>query len=558
MIQNETRNQVNGAANTSLTEADLNPNESKQVSFFAACFLPYGFLIWASLSYLVGTTFDTPPLLELFKNLASLVLVFGVGHCALGLVIRKSPQRELVLLAMIVFVMMYGTFSGKVVHLLGNSATLMVWSLICLGSMVSLYRFGSHPAMKEMIWAPGFGLVVVLVFQCFWIGKPMLNDLTQLGKLNWQPVQKSSNDVGLYVGSSVDSKRPDIYYIVVDAYCREDVLNELYGFDNAGFLGSLEQRDFFIGTESRSNYPCTEFSLASTLNLMHLTDLGLETFETNAPLHKMLMDCYVNRYLKQLGYQSICFDSGKLQTSLHSFTRFESPSPTLNGFQDTLIHQTVVPELMKYCAFGFRSVARQHGDRIIDTLNEVGRVVTASDPPTFVFAHLLSPHPPFVFDSDGNEVEKYGYFLRADADHFTERFECSPEIYKDAYVQQLRFLNKRLLATVDAIQERDRDAIIIIQGDHGPRLNVGRLNFEPKPQMDEIHREGYAILNAIHVPAPWRPEFYDSQSSVNTFGLIFNEVFGAQFELLEDRSYLPSDKYLFSDVTDQSLPNVVY
>lgn len=43
--------------------------------------------------------------------------------------------------------------------------------------------------------------------------------------------------------------RPDIYYIILDAYGRGDVLQQLYGHDNAAFLECLGQKGFYVATE---------------------------------------------------------------------------------------------------------------------------------------------------------------------------------------------------------------------------------------------------------------------------------------------------------------------
>src|SRR5688572_19610664 len=38
--------------------------------------------------------------------------------------------------------------------------------------------------------------------------------------------------------------RPDIYYIILDGYGRQDILQALYGFDNSSFLNELSARGF--------------------------------------------------------------------------------------------------------------------------------------------------------------------------------------------------------------------------------------------------------------------------------------------------------------------------
>jgi hypothetical protein len=65
-------------------------------------------------------------------------------------------------------------------------------------------------------------------------------------------------------------EKPDIYYIILDGYARADVLSNLYGYDNSDFIKPLEQRGFNMASQSRSNYPRTLLSLASSLNMKYL------------------------------------------------------------------------------------------------------------------------------------------------------------------------------------------------------------------------------------------------------------------------------------------------
>ncbi len=64
--------------------------------------------------------------------------------------------------------------------------------------------------------------------------------------------------------------RPDIYIIVLDGYARNDVLREIYAFDNSNFTDALLQRGFYVSENSHSNYMQTPLSFASFLNYSHI------------------------------------------------------------------------------------------------------------------------------------------------------------------------------------------------------------------------------------------------------------------------------------------------
>ena len=132
-----------------------------------------------------------------------------------------------------------------------------------------------------------------------------------------------SEDGPTIAGSGVGSK-PDIYYIILDGYGRQDTMSHLYGFDNEPFLKELEKRGFFIARESISNYAQTHLSLSSTLNFEYLeTDLTGES-SLQAEIEKLADDSqdrtYVYnavknnallRFLKSAGYKSVHIASGR-------------------------------------------------------------------------------------------------------------------------------------------------------------------------------------------------------------------------------------------------------
>ncbi|MFQ5717871.1 MAG: hypothetical protein ACE5GQ_12335, partial [Nitrospinales bacterium] len=95
--------------------------------------------------------------------------------------------------------------------------------------------------------------------------------------------------------------KPDIYYIILDAYGREDVLKEFYGYDNSEFIGFLKDRGFHIARKSRSNYPVTVPSLASSLNMNYVDRLAplVDQNKRNLlPLNRLIEDNEVARFLK--------------------------------------------------------------------------------------------------------------------------------------------------------------------------------------------------------------------------------------------------------------------
>jgi len=101
---------------------------------------------------------------------------------------------------------------------------------------------------------------------------------------------------------------------------------------------------------------------------------------------------------------------------------------------------------------------------------------------------------------------------------------------------------------VDQILEQSKDnAVIIIQSDHGSRSSDirGVITHGGLPDQTLVW-ERSSILNAYHLPDMCKSSnLYPSVTPVNTFRLIFNSCLGANFEMLEDKTYWSSHERPF-------------
>ena len=119
----------------------------------------------------------------------------------------------------------------------------------------------------------------------------------------------------------------------------------------------------------------------------------------------------------------------------------------------------------------------------------------------FVFAHILLPHPPYIFDAEGDMV------VKATAETVPER---------DLYREQLAYTDSQVRATVDALLAGpdDQDPIIVVMGDEGPFLcrNVDCVD-------DSQRRLGirFGALGAYFLPDQQPGFFPDDHTHVNTF-----------------------------------------
>ncbi len=142
---------------------------------------------------------------------------------------------------------------------------------------------------------------------------PLVN-LAGYGLQNGGPWRTQGRQLaGFRPSVPLSDRRPDVYYIILDAYAHADTLNEVYHYDNGEFINFLSGRGFYVAAKSRSNYGMTFLSLASSLNLDYLNDLsstvGLQSKDQTVP-RAMITDNQVSQLFKSQGYQVIQFDSG--------------------------------------------------------------------------------------------------------------------------------------------------------------------------------------------------------------------------------------------------------
>ena len=106
----------------------------------------------------------------------------------------------------------------------------------------------------------------------------------------------------------VNENLPDVYYIVLDSYARNDILQEIYGFDNSAFLQALQSRGFYIPECANSNYDFTLNSVASVLNMDYLDSFGVkdsDLLHESAQQIELVLDNKVRHYFGDRGYQFV-------------------------------------------------------------------------------------------------------------------------------------------------------------------------------------------------------------------------------------------------------------
>jgi hypothetical protein len=301
----------------------------------------------------------------------------------------------------------------------------------------------------------------------------------------------------------------NVYFLVFDRYAGLETLKDIYGFDNQPFLDELEKRGFQIAEKCHANYPRTIYSMASALNC----ELLPEKTRSDKYYAEMIQNHAVGRSFKSIGYDYFHF--GNWYQPLRANRNADYVLPTSifpSEFADSLY--TVTP-LSKVLPFK---------DKFSFTVNKFTEVAATAknQNPTFVYAHFLMPHTPYVFDADRSRLSwrktRYG----------------NP---KENYIRQLKATNTFILETVDDIlKDSKTPPIIVLTADEGPYLTLEEAALDDREKMLMRSR----VLGAFHFPdaADGTPVMVpNSISPVNVFRTIFARYFGADLPSLADQLF---------------------
>lgn len=385
---------------------------------------------------------------------------------------------------------------------------------------------------------------MILNLLVFVIVAIQLNDIIRNEVADRDPVSGSLESIIEPIPMDFDiqdpSSLPNIFYIIVDAYAGEEILGDIYGLDNSEFISFLRNEGFYVAGGSRSNYSQTHLSLASSLNMSYLTVLAEEMGSASTdhqPVDKILRANKVRNILDDLGYTFVSFASGYRRTEISDSDLFLAPKQSaISPFENMLIENSLLLPLQQVpTALGFEP--NYPGYRYHRELIEFGfdqlKSLPPSNEPKFVFAHIVAPHPPFVFDRTGDPITQGFPFRLSDGN----QYPGSTQEYIEGYREQLLFVNKELMDIVRALKSQSLPPpVIILQGDHGP----GAFLDWDSPN-DSDHRERMSILNAIYLhELDLSDHFYPDISPVNTFRALFNAILGTSYELLPDEACFSS------------------
>jgi Sulfatase len=466
-----------------------------------------------------------------------LSLIGAVGLLLLTVLITRDPARG-GLLATLLLVLFFSF--GHVYNLIGAPIGASRWllaagyALVAVGLGTLIWRGGRWvPSMNRFL---NVVAVLLVAFNAFRVA-------------NYASISAAAAEA-LTLPSSVELQepevKPDIYYIILDRYANADTLSQIYEFDNEPFLRQLEARGFTVAREAWANYFKTALSVYASLSMHYIdadqlnVDMSRSTSFTE--VHAALRDHLpVPRALKSMGYGYVHLGNWWEPTATNADAdvslRFQESAEFSSALWSTTMLSLIWPP--DDTALGTdddgETVERRdlHRSTVLYAFERLEEAAGRPGP-TFVFAHILVPHPPYVFAADGS---------------FPSQEEVRAQRQRDNYVRQLRWTNDRVTRAIDRLMAHapgEPEPIIILQADEGPwppGFTRDQRNFQWLDASPEEIQEKFGILNAVRLPGvdPSSVGFTDHTSPVNEFRVVFDAYFDAGLGTLPDITYLSPD-----------------
>ena len=417
------------------------------------------------------------------------------------------------------------------------------WVLASLAVLILVYLLGERP------WFPSAGIWFAVTVALLPLGQYALFKAT------------ADNYVAESVQSTELESRPDIYFLMVDGFGRQDVLQELFDIDTSGFVADLRRNGFVVADRAMGAHPMTWFSIPAIMDQEYQAQPGSQGRPTTtrrqvsilagaSRTHQILLDNGYHFVTAADGSFMVCNTSpiSEIEDCVvnrpdidaaiqFSYVRYQIAFMTpLMG----LVNYGLLPNAIALLWQGptvFTDEASVGGKMFLtrDVLDVVEAVRLRDDlTPLFVYAHMMYTHPPFTLDPECRFQTRGVPDLSSGWENvsgYQDGIDCT--------VKQI----------LELIGEVDPSAVIVIQADHGPSV-------EGLGDPDDTAIEGLwakaSVLSAVRLPESCRPLVSDTYAGVNTFKVIFACLAGDPKPEVPERSYWTwYDTHKVVDLTDE-------
>ncbi len=443
---------------------------------------------------------DMVPMLLIFLGMGAAVLLLSL------IILRSFPKAGLFSsLAMLAAVNsgLLGGICKQLIHGFHDRYILLFFAVLLLAMLILL--------KKKKIPAVELCLVLSILF-----GVLTVVQIIPAAPTLWKQItfHKHESTIDPETVKFQGEDRPNVYYFLVDEYGGSENLARYYNYDNHEFLSFLQDHDFNISDTTKNTESIWTVSIMpNLLNMDYVVDDRTENKAAYMDRSNLVELFRHNGYTVNLINHLNFIGTG----GCHVISPRQYPD-TISKYiyRNSVLSQ--IPQLRKpmHRILGIHNEWEEA--QVLQTMFGLMENCTdyVDDRPTLTVSYVQCPHYPFLFDAQGNVSPKKPDF----AD-------------KSIYLDQLAYLNTVLEQSISNVLDKDPNAIIIVQSDHGARYPGQMLLYNGGPDYDPELETPYMqnALNCVYLGG----KALDIQglSGINTLRTLMNQEFGTDFPMLE-------------------------
>jgi hypothetical protein len=314
------------------------------------------------------------------------------------------------------------------------------------------------------------------------------------------------------------SAAPNIYFLLLDGYARGDTLRDRFGFDEQPLAAGLKSLGFDVYDRSTSNYNATELTLLSMLTgkyadeIPELWPAPQDSAGQARKVARSLLSPALLEVLRDHGYTIETIPPPVVHVRLYDADRIVQ----VPGMTDLEVYTYFTSNAGRIVAWAFPDLVLDDQRRRVTASLEALDVRPSTPIRKFLLAHLMVPHPPFLWTADGRTRLPPECFPGCNLwEGDTYRIAQDIPSFSTEYADQVRFINGLVLSAVSNAVANDPDAIFVVFGDHGSRL-------------DKTDRKE-SFLNFFAARTPGHPRLFgQAPSLINTLLAIERAYLGAE------------------------------
>lgn len=292
-----------------------------------------------------------------------------------------------------------------------------------------------------------------------------------------KPIINSDSKLSALTQNLIPVNFPDVYILIYDSYENQETL-ESYGFDNSSQIDYLLEDGFTIYDGS---YTLLASSLASMSHMLHAEKINPTTNDYRE--HIASKSAGVNIF-KKMGYTVQSVQNSDYMT--RGFTpeyNFSFPDDMNSIKPDSIIRDAIIEGEFRFDV-EFSSISQN------DYLNAKEFVLTKTrKEPQFLYTHTKFP----------GHSQNSGVLLPNE---------------KELHFEKLDIANLEMRKDIENIRNKNRDAIIVVAGDHGPYLTKNGIGLGGHYDTTEVNQLDIQDRFGTFLAISWPEETFAASQDI--------------------------------------------